>query len=109
MCRVELELPICRYSFIPKKYKPIFLYPAYIYQCIGMTSHMLYNVNFDTFLLGIMFLAIAQLNILDKRLRRVADIPQCADGVQIRNKTKTERYAVQEINKCIKHYDEVYK
>ncbi|CAB3239812.1 unnamed protein product [Arctia plantaginis] len=109
MFPVELEFPICRYSFIPIKYKPIFLYPAYVYQCIGMTSHMLYNVNVDTFFLGILFLAIAQLEILDKKLKRVADIHQRTDEVQIHNKSTADRYAVQKINKCIKHYDEVCK
>ncbi|KAJ8735435.1 hypothetical protein PYW07_007055 [Mythimna separata] len=105
---VKLEFPVCRYSFIPEKYEAIFLYPAYLYQSIGITSHMLYNVNIDTFLLGVMFLAMAQLDILDRKLRKVTDV--CvhvnAPSGSI-DKMIDDQNAVAEIIKCIKHYDAV--
>nr|ALM26245.1 odorant receptor 62 [Athetis dissimilis] len=105
---VKLEFPVCRYSFIPEQYEAIFLYPAYLYQSIGITSHMLYNVNIDTFLLGVMFLAMAQLDILDRKLRKVTDVcvnvnapPGSVD------RAIDDQNAVLEIIKCIKHYDAV--
>uniref|UniRef100_A0A2A4IYH6 Odorant receptor n=1 Tax=Heliothis virescens TaxID=7102 RepID=A0A2A4IYH6_HELVI len=107
---VKLEFPVCRYSFIPEKYEAMFLYPAYLYQSIGITSHMLYNVNIDTFLLGVMFLAMAQLDILDRKLRKVTDVclyPDAARGSV--DKFIDDQNAVLEIVNCIKHYDAVCK
>nr|AOE48059.1 putative odorant receptor OR54 [Athetis lepigone] len=106
---VKLEFPVCRYSFVPEQYEAIFLYPAYLYQSIGITSHMLYNVNIDTFLLGVMFLAMAQLDILDRKLRKVTDV--CVNVNAPRgsvDRAIDDQNAVLEIIKCIKHYDAVY-
>nr|XP_021200412.2 odorant receptor 2a [Helicoverpa armigera] len=105
---VELEFPVCRYSFIPEKYEAMFAYPAYFYQSIGITTHMLYNVNIDTFLLGVMFLAMTQLDILDRKLRKVTDVcinPDAARGSV--DKFIDDQNAVLEIIKCIKHYDAI--
>ncbi|XP_075969783.1 odorant receptor 46a-like [Anticarsia gemmatalis] len=106
--RVDLEFPVCRYSFIPEEYKPMVVYPAYVYQGISITSHMLYNVQFDCYLLGVMFLAIAQLDILDKRLRRVTDVCKSVDEIRGPiEKAENDLKGVLEINKCIKHYDAI--
>ncbi|XP_026732015.1 odorant receptor 94a-like [Trichoplusia ni] len=107
---IDLEFPVCRYSFIPEKYMEIFLYPAYFYQSLGITSHMLYNVNCDTFLLGVMFLAIAQLDILDGKLQKVTDgSKKSGDGPWLYDNSDHDRRSFMEINKCIKHYDLVCK
>lgn len=106
---IELEFPACSYSFIPEKYKAKVLYPAYLYQGIGITCHMLYNVNFDTFLLGLMFLGIAQLDILDRKLRKVTDCKVDTEIHGIIDKSADDRNAVLAINQCIKRYDAVCK
>lgn len=105
---VKLEFPVCRYSFIPEQYEAMFLYPAYLYQSIGITSHMLYNVNIDTFLLGVIFLAMAQLEILDRKLRKVTDVCVNVNAAKGSiDKVIDDQNAVLEIIKCIKHYDAV--
>ncbi|KAI8438281.1 hypothetical protein MSG28_010864, partial [Choristoneura fumiferana] len=50
-----------------------FIYPLYWYQALSMHFHMLCNVNIDTFILGVLILAISQLDILDGKLRRVTE------------------------------------
>nr|AOE48023.1 putative odorant receptor OR18 [Athetis lepigone] len=105
----ELRFPVCAYSFLTDPLKSMLIYPLYIYQALGITFHMLYNVNVDTFFLGLMVLTIAQLEVLDVRLRKVTDVNKLDGGV---NETSNEsidrnKVAVIKINKCIIHFDEV--
>jgi hypothetical protein len=69
--KVNLELPVCSYSFLPDQYRSALVYLLYLYQAAGMHCVMLFNLSIDTFFLGIMVLIIAQLDILDFNLRKV--------------------------------------
>nr|ALM26196.1 odorant receptor 8 [Athetis dissimilis] len=105
----ELRFPVCTYSFLTDSLRSMLIYPLYIYQGMGITFHMLYNVNVDTFFLGLMILAIAQLEVLDVKLRKVTDVNKL-DGVinEISNEPMDRnKIAVMKINKCIIHFDEV--
>lgn len=110
--QVKLELPVCKYSFLSKENRERFIYPLYFYQSIGMSFHMLYNLNIDTFFLGLMILIIAQLDMLDEKLRKVTKvIPATIDTTVSAPIAEpvNDSAMVFELNKCIIHYDEVSK
>lgn len=101
----ELFLPVCSYGFFSEAFRNMFIYPLYFYQSLGITLHMLYNVNVDTFFLGLLVFTIAQLEILDLKLRKVTDENQFDDAEgEMFDRNKED---VLKIIKCIKHFDEV--
>lgn len=108
---VQLMLPVCSYSFLSDELIDKFIYPLYFYQCIGIHFHMLYNVNIDTFFLGLMVLTIAQLDILDKKLRKVTyeNNDEDVNGVIPREPSDKNEEAIKKINQCVIHFDEVSK
>nr|UVB79122.1 odorant receptor 28 [Heortia vitessoides] len=97
---IDLEFPVCSYSFIPEYYQKKFVYPIYFYQSFGMNCHMLYNVNIDTFILGVMILAIAQLDLLDLKLRNLTN------GIS-GEVVNDEGELVKKFNREIVHYGEI--
>ncbi|KAJ8736490.1 hypothetical protein PYW08_007146 [Mythimna loreyi] len=103
----KLLLPVCSYSFLSESLRNMLVYPLYFYQTVGIFFHMLYNVNVDTFFLGLLVFIIAQLEILDVKLRKVTDKTKLddADGAT----TDKNKESVMKINKCISHFDEVGK
>lgn len=108
MLPIELEFPVCRYSFITEEYRKILMYPVYFYQSVCISAHMWYNVNLDTFLLGVILLAMAQLDILDLRLRRITNV--CTSLNQKRNlinNSEREENAFLKLNNCIRHYEKI--
>ncbi|PZC85616.1 hypothetical protein B5X24_HaOG200987 [Helicoverpa armigera] len=107
----ELELPVCSYRFLSENFRQMFVIPLYLYQGSGAMFHMMYNVSIDTFFAGLMVLTIAQLDVLDKKLRRVTDKDEHKDAngeTSGQNKDK-RREAVRKINQCIIHYEEINK
>ncbi|XP_022822183.1 odorant receptor 2a-like [Spodoptera litura] len=106
---VELLLPICRYAFISDEYRLMFIYPIYLYQIVSIHFHVLYNVNVDIFFFGLMVLAIAQLDILDRKLRKVTEgnKVQDTDGEASRLPIDKNKEDVMKINQCIIHFIKV--
>nr|ARO76421.1 odorant receptor 15 [Conogethes punctiferalis] len=98
---VKLELPVCSYSFLSEDTIQRFVYPIFVYQGIGMHFHMWCNVNIDTFFLGVMIFAIAQLDILDIKLRSLTD--------NIAEDTDVDKNLNLKLNEAINHYSEVVK
>ncbi|XP_045451255.1 odorant receptor 46a-like [Melitaea cinxia] len=112
LLQVPLILPVCSYSFLPERFTETFLYPLYIYQALGIHMNMLYNINIDTFFLGLMILIIAQLKILEKKLMTVTDICKKHKYNNIlypKNGQSSEKNMINQLNKLIIHYDEVTK
>nr|XP_049692744.1 odorant receptor Or1 [Helicoverpa armigera] len=107
----ELELPVCSYGFLSEAFREMFVVPLYLYQGSGIMFHMMYNVNIDSFFAGLMVLTIAQLDVLDKKLRKVTDKDkhEDADGETSRQHHDKHREAVRKINQCIIHYEEINK
>ncbi|XP_072945450.1 odorant receptor 59a-like [Epargyreus clarus] len=107
--KVKLILPICSFSFLSDSVKEKFIYPLFFYQCSGMHFVMLYNVNIDTFFLGLMIFLIAQLEILGEKFTVVAD---CNEILENRSQTDPQRIdmeLIKKLNKAFIHYDEVRK
>ncbi|XP_026732014.1 odorant receptor 2a-like [Trichoplusia ni] len=107
--KAELLLPVTRYSFFSDALTQKFIYILYAYQAVGIHFHMLYNINIDTFFVGLMILIIAQLDVLDGKLRRVADVEQDTEneGEVSREPVDKNRKAVTNLNGCIIHFDEI--
>ncbi|XP_030029449.2 odorant receptor 2a [Manduca sexta] len=106
---VPLQLPTCRYSFLSENTIQQFIYPLYLYQTLGMHCHLWFNANIDSFFLGLMILIIAQLQILDLRLRTVTDVKKNDDIGQANTSEARANYSLTQLNKCIVHFDEVGK
>nr|QNS36203.1 olfactory receptor 8b [Mythimna separata] len=104
---MELIFPVCSYAFFSESFRHMFIYPIYFYQSVGITFHMLYNLNVDTFFLGLLVSIIAQLEILDVNLRKVTDKNTVDD--EDRATIDKSKESVMKINKCILHFDEVGK
>ncbi|CAK1544596.1 unnamed protein product [Leptosia nina] len=64
----------------------------WIYQCVGIFGHMMYNVNVDTLIAGLMLHAIAQVKVIDSELR----------NLKRRNCHPDENL---KLDKCLRHYD----
>ncbi|KAJ2951474.1 hypothetical protein O0L34_g13625 [Tuta absoluta] len=100
----ELFLPVCSYDFLTEETIQRYIYPIYFYQIIGIHINMWYNVNIDSFFLGLMNLAIAQVDILNDKLRKVTDITPSEDEEAVRN---SEEQVYLNIKQCFIHYGEV--
>lgn len=117
LAHVDLELPIFSFSFLSEEFKASNIYLIYSYQSIGMHFHMLYNLNIDTFLLGIMIFTIAQLEILNERLRTVTNGKSAGHGINsLRRQTVSNEESfndniavVAKLNAIIKHYTQVWR
>ncbi|XP_047528194.1 odorant receptor 43a-like [Vanessa atalanta] len=96
---VPLVLPVSSYSFLSENFTETFIYPVYFYQSIGIHMNMLYNVNIDTFFLGLMILVIAQLEILEQKLMTVTNKHDSNYSISLNT----------HLNKSIIHFDEVAK
>lgn len=104
--KVPLVLPVCSYSFLTESIKEMFIYPLYLYQSVGMHMSMLYNVNIDTFFLGLMIFAIAQLEVLEDNLSSITNVSHQKSGT---NYESIELRYIKELNKSVIHFREVTK
>nr|AST36253.1 putative odorant receptor OR13 [Hedya nubiferana] len=105
---MKLDLPLCSYSFLSEDTKQYFIYPLYWYQAYSMHALVLYNINIDTFILGVLIFALAQLDVLDDKLRRVTDRQKVAltDGsIDV----APEDDSMMKLKDSIIHYDELGK
>ncbi|XP_063616830.1 odorant receptor 2a-like [Cydia splendana] len=104
---VKLELLVCNFSFLSDDTKQKFIYPLYEFQALYMHSQVVCNISIDTFVLGILIYAIAQLDILDDNLRRVTDkneiVTRADDSIQRAEKEN----ALKKLNDSIIHYGEL--
>ncbi|XP_045492394.1 odorant receptor 4-like isoform X2 [Colias croceus] len=108
----KLEPPVCGYDFLSDDTKQRFIYPIYFYQSIGMHFHMLNNVNVDTFILGLMIFLIAQLDILQMKMKNITDQSSFlreepddeTSGIEPK---KSVIDTILKLNKALVHYQDV--
>lgn len=106
---VNLVLPVCSYSFVTEEMKSKIIYLLYFYQSIGMVFHGMYNVNIDTFFLGVLFLTIAQLENLDEKLRNIT-ITLLQESVSGRSGSiNDDDNLLLRLNNAVEHYEKVSK
>nr|WQS23369.1 odorant receptor 25 [Diaphania glauculalis] len=97
----KLELPVCTYSFLSNDTIDEFVYPLYFYQILGMHFQVLYNVNIDSFFVGVMVYVTAQLDILNNKYRHLTDnLPKGSDS---------DRSLNLKLNEAVNHYREIAK
>ncbi|XP_041975276.1 odorant receptor 46a-like [Aricia agestis] len=101
----KLEFPVSSYSFLSENLFATFQYPIYIYQCLGIHFQVLYNLNIDTFFLGLMIFVIAQLEILEEKLTDTAVAIGSTTDKNTRN--EVEQKSIANLNKAIDHYQAV--
>ncbi|KAJ8735440.1 hypothetical protein PYW07_007060 [Mythimna separata] len=65
------ELPICKYYFLSDEERDSHFLFWFIYQAVGMYGHMMYNVNIDSLIAGLLVIAIAQLRLLNNNFRNL--------------------------------------
>lgn len=99
---IDLRLPSCDYYFMSENIKEMLFFPIFTYQSIGMHFHMLIHVNFDAFLLRLMISAIAQLEVLEYKLRRLTDYNESTQSV-----FEKEHVFKQRLHKCIVHFGKI--
>ncbi|XP_023952804.2 odorant receptor 46a-like [Bicyclus anynana] len=111
MTPVPLLLNSCSYSFLSEDFKEMFIYPIYLYQAFGMHVNMLYNLNIDTFFLGLMIYVIAQLELLEEHLTNVTDENTYKAGTLRANciHESDDSVLIKKLNKAIVHYESIYK
>ncbi|NP_001091789.1 olfactory receptor 15 [Bombyx mori] len=103
--KTKLELPICNYYFLNEELRHDFFSGWYIYQSFGMYGHMMYNVNIDTFISGLLMMAVTQLKIIQTKLLSLKLNPR---------ERKMDRglmniTEVLKLNEILKHYELVLK
>ncbi|XP_039757897.1 odorant receptor 46a-like [Pararge aegeria] len=104
---VPLLLNLSNYSFLSDDFIEKYIYPIYFYQGIGMHINMLYNLNIDTFFLGLMVFAIAQLELLEDKLITITDESNAKTHEHKLNSTKSatdDTILITKLNKAIIHY-----
>ncbi|GBP68327.1 Odorant receptor 46a, isoform A [Eumeta japonica] len=86
-----LKLPVSNYSFLSDETKAKYIYIFYLYQSVCLYIHMETNMNADTFLVGLIILATAEVEILCNNLRNI-------------HSTKSKKKELQQLRECIKHF-----
>nr|AOG12905.1 odorant receptor [Eogystia hippophaecolus] len=99
------ELPICKYYFLSNQVREKYFWIFLLYQSFGMFGHLIYNVNIDTLMSGLILMAVAQLKLLNHNLRNVKFQKNKSKlKVQIQENIQMTR-----LNQCLKHYDVLLK
>lgn len=97
----ELELPICKYYFLSEEIRDHYFVFWFIYQSFGMYGHMMYNVNIDSFIAGLLMTAINQCRVLNSML---FDLKCNSNEKNLRTEDK-EAYFMGRLKICLKRYD----
>ncbi|XP_022117338.2 odorant receptor 42a-like [Pieris rapae] len=90
----KLELPIYNYYFLEKKTISRHFTFLWFYQAWGIYGHMMYNINIDSFIAGLILIIIAQIRIIDHDLRMLKS-------------TSVDEEQLAKLNKCLRHYEMV--
>ncbi|XP_032529094.2 odorant receptor 46a-like [Danaus plexippus] len=103
---VPVVFPVSGYFFLSEDRRRENLYYIYLFQAVGIHFNMLYNINIDSFFIGLLILAIAQIDILDEKLKNIATNIWDADGMVNRD---IDEICIRKLNDCILHYNNISK
>lgn len=99
------DLPICQYYFLSDEDRRSYYILLWLYQSVGMYGHMMYNVNIDSFIAGLLYIAIAQLRILNRKLSNF----KLSEQEREFPKELQEKISIEKLNRCLRHYDIILK
>ncbi|XP_061385881.1 odorant receptor 46a-like [Danaus plexippus] len=103
---VPLEFTINGYFFLSEDFRRDYVYYIYFYQAIGALLNMLYNMNIDSFFLGLLILVIAKIDILGEKLNSITTNISDSDGMINRD---IDEICIRKLNDCILHYNNISK
>ncbi|CAK1601819.1 unnamed protein product [Parnassius mnemosyne] len=99
----HLGLPISNYRLLNDEVREKYFVLCYLYQSISMYGHMMYNINVDTFIAGLIFLTITQLKVLKYNLNNLK-----VNANELRySKEFQENLQVIKLKQCLAHYDKI--
>lgn len=101
----ESDLPICKYYFLSDETRQNYFVYWFIYQSFGMYGHMMYNVNIDSFIAGLLYMAITQLRLLNSKLSNL----KLSKQEQKLPKELQDKISIAKLNSCFRHYDAILK
>ncbi|XP_031769108.2 putative odorant receptor 92a isoform X2 [Galleria mellonella] len=96
----KLELPTCNYYFLSDDIRDDYFIYWFIYQSFGMYGHMMYNVNIDTFIAGLIFIAVSQMKVLNFKLLNLK--VNANSGL---DEKEQDRLQTLKLTKCLEHYN----
>ncbi|KAG6455257.1 hypothetical protein O3G_MSEX009110 [Manduca sexta] len=97
----KIELPVCKYYFLSDEMRDKYFIFWFIYQSFGIYGHMMYNVNVDSFIAGLILMAITQLKVLNAKFTNF--------NLEKRHKKRRiliqDKIQIMRLNRYLKHYD----
>ncbi|XP_023953127.2 odorant receptor 4-like [Bicyclus anynana] len=106
MFNADMELPICKYYFLDHDIVRRYFVFWFIYQSVGMYSHMQYNTNIDTLISGLLYMAIAQVKILKYEIENLRVVNM---KIQRRCFLTEDSEQIVVLHKYLKHYEMILK
>ncbi|XP_026320136.1 odorant receptor 2a-like [Hyposmocoma kahamanoa] len=100
-----LELPISKYYFLTDEHRDNYFIYWYIYQSLGIYGHMTYDINIDSFIVGLMLMAITQLKVINYQLSNMKLNSIEATGT----KDVQETIFISKLKQNLRHYELVLK
>lgn len=97
----SVELPICKYYFLSDGVRDDNFVVWFIYQSFGMYGHMMYNVSTDSFVAGLLLMAIVQCQLLNEKL---FDLKSSAAENLLKTEVQ-EQIQMAKLKKCLRRYD----
>ncbi|CAH1639600.1 unnamed protein product [Spodoptera littoralis] len=95
------ELPICKYYFLSDEDRESHFLFWFIYQSFGMYGHMMYNVNIDSIIAGLLLIAIAQLKLLGNNLTNL----KLSNEESKLPKDSQDKIQIKRFHKLLRHYE----
>ncbi|XP_068626694.1 odorant receptor 10-like [Battus philenor] len=95
-----LDLPICKYYFLSDQFIQRYFFYLFTYQTIWMYGHMTYNVNIDTLIAGLIFMAIAQLRVLNYNFKKFSTSVKKTDN-------NSKDMEMLKLNRYLMHYNTI--
>lgn len=99
------ELPICKYYFLSDEIRDTYFIFWFIYQSFGMYGHMMYNVNIDSLVAGLLVINIAQLRLLNKNLTNL----KLSEEEQKMPLELQDKVQMMRLNRYLRHYEVILK
>lgn len=99
-----VELPICKYHFLDNEIIRRYFVFWYLYQSVGMYSHMQYNVNIDTLIAGLLIIPVAQLKVLNIKFSKLKINENFSKNIE-----KKEALQNLKLYKYLQHYELIIK
>lgn len=100
----QLSLPVCNYYFLSEETRRKYYSFWLTYQSIGIYGHMMYNVNIDTFMGGMILSGIEQFKSLHIALSNLNKSEEPL-GCNLYIKSLANASQMTKLNQCLQHYD----